>query len=144
MSSRPTQDAIGYVVKQLQQEIRAHLDRVLGAHDVTMASYAALAVLVEDDGLSNAELARRCFVTPQTMHRIVGELESSGLVDRQPDPGHGRIKRTCLTNAGHAKVLDCRPDVDAVESRLLADLSSSEATQLRDLLARSLTNLRDA
>ncbi len=143
MSSRPAQDEIGYVVKQLQQELRAHMDRALGTHDMTMSSYAALAVLVDDDELSNAELARRCFVTPQTMHRIVGELESAGLVARHPDPDHGRIRRTRLTDDGRARVADCRPDVDLVQDRMLSDLSSPETAQLGDFLARCLAALRD-
>lgn len=142
MSTRPTQDEVGYLVKQLQREVRAQLDRALSAHGVTMATYAAMAVLSDVDGLSNAELARRCFVTPQTMHRIVGDLEAEGLVERHPDPNHGRIRRTSLTDDGTARVAACRGDVHAVEARMLADLSTSETHTFRNLLTRSLMALR--
>lgn len=77
------------------------------------------------------------------MHRIVGELESAGLVARHPDPDHGRIRRTRLTDDGRARVADCRPDVDLVQDRMLSDLSSPETAQLGDFLARCLAALRD-
>ena len=77
-----------------------------------MATYAAMAALAEDPGLSNAELARRCFVTPQTMNRVVRDLTEEGLVVRAPSPDHGRILQTSLSETGRARVAACRQDVD--------------------------------
>lgn len=143
MSRRATQDEVGWLVKQLQQELRTHMDRALSDHDVTMSTYAALTALAVDPDLSNAELARRCFVTPQTMHRLVADLVDAGHVEQRNDPDHGRIKLTRLTDEGHRKLRACHRDVDHVQDRMLADLAGNDEDQLRDLLRRCLAGLRD-
>jgi DNA-binding MarR family transcriptional regulator len=40
----------------------------LHEHNATVGQYALLTALDEEPGLSNADLARRAFVTPQTMN----------------------------------------------------------------------------
>ncbi|WP_138431118.1 MarR family winged helix-turn-helix transcriptional regulator [Fodinibius saliphilus] len=67
---------LGYVIKRVQQLLRTRMDEKLDVVGVTTPQYAALSILEEDQGLSNAELARRCFLTPQTMHKIIVGLES--------------------------------------------------------------------
>ncbi|MBT4963229.1 MAG: MarR family transcriptional regulator [Francisellaceae bacterium] len=42
-------------------------------------------------GISNAELARRSFITPQTMHGIVSNLERPVLIKRENTPCHGEF-----------------------------------------------------
>jgi hypothetical protein len=53
-------------------------------------------VLRARPGLSNAQLARRSLVAPQS---ILAKLERRGLVGREVDPGHGRILRATPTEA---------------------------------------------
>jgi len=58
---------------------------------ITTPQYAALTFLDESPGLSSAQLARRAFVTPQTMNRMVANLEAAGLIARGPHPELGRV-----------------------------------------------------
>ena len=135
-SRRATDEQIGYLVKQLQQQVRAALDDALAAHGVTMSTYAVLAVLHSEGGLSNAELARRCFVTAQSMNRLVQDLASAGLVSRVGAADHGRIIHTDLTPRGTRLLARCQPAVDRVQDRMLSDLSSAEQAAFADLLHR--------
>ena len=48
---------------------------MLREHGATLAQHAVLTALDEEPGLSNAGLARRAFVTPQTMNQVPQELE---------------------------------------------------------------------
>lgn len=137
----PVEDQIGYLIKRLQQDIRTALDARLEDHGVSMATYAALAVLSDTPGLSNAELARRCFVTPQTMNAIVQDLEAAGLIERQQRPDHGRIIETRLTDRGRQLVDACQAEVDAVQDRMLVQLDPREEQQLTDLLRRCIEAL---
>lgn len=134
----PVDQQVGYLVKRLQQQIRAWVDAGLVQHGVTMATYAALAILEHEPGLSNAELARRCFVTPQTMIQLVRSLEDHGVVERSPDPDHGRILQTRLTHVGRGLLDNCHHEIDVVHMRMLADLDSAEQAQLADLLRRCI------
>ena len=93
-------ETIGYALKRAQHAMRLHMDRQLKALGLNAPQYAVLANLEAEPGASNARLARRAFVTPQTMQGMLVKLETAGLIERHPDAEHGRIRRTELTSAG--------------------------------------------
>jgi DNA-binding MarR family transcriptional regulator len=64
---------------------------------VTTPQYAVLRLIEELAGLSSAELARRSFVTTQTVNEVVLGLEAAGLTTRSSDPGGGRCRPVVLT-----------------------------------------------
>lgn len=87
----------GYLLKRAQATLNAAMTGVLREHGATLAQYAVVTALDEEPGLSNAGLARRAFVTPQTMNQVLRELEQKGWVARHPDPAHARILQADLT-----------------------------------------------
>ena len=91
---------IGFALKQAQQALRTRLDSGLREIGLTTPQYAVLAFLKVEAGASNAALARRAFVTPQTMQAILVALERAGLIARTPHPEHGRVQMTELTARG--------------------------------------------
>ena len=78
-----------YLVKQLELAIRSFMDDALRPYGLTTFQYTALTVLQHRGRLSSAQLARRSFVRPQTMHEIVRSLEERGLIERAHAPGTG-------------------------------------------------------
>ena len=88
--------------KRAQAALHAAMAGALREHGATVTQYAVLTALDEEPGLSNADLARRAFVTPQTMNQVLHELEQRHWVIRHPHPGHGRILQTDLTPAGRS------------------------------------------
>jgi DNA-binding MarR family transcriptional regulator len=112
------------------------MDRALGALGLTAPQYAVLAALEEAPGIPSAELARRSFVTPQTMQAIVAGLETRGLLARAANPGHGRALATDLTEEGRRLVRRAHAAVEAIESQMTSGLSNHERRQLSDLLER--------
>ena len=133
----PTEERIGYELKRAQQALRGAMEGTLRALGLTPAGYAALAVLEEAPGVSSAELARRSFVTAQTMGGVLGGLERAGLVERRAHPEHGRILETALTAGGRSLVAEAHERVGAIEERMLAELKPEERDVLLDLLHRS-------
>jgi DNA-binding MarR family transcriptional regulator len=132
---------VGYVLKRAQAALRASMDEELAANGLNTARFAALFALKREPGLSNADLARRAFVTPQTMIRIVEGLESRGLIVRTPHPTHGRVLETSLSPSGKKLVAACSQDVIDVEARMLRLLSAREQSQLFELLNRCVAGL---
>lgn len=130
-----------YLVKQAESAIRAHLDTVLRAHTLTTVQYTALTVLEHRADLSSAQLARRSFVKPQTMHELVIGLERQGLIERNPSPDQRHVLLIRLSTDGHKKLAECHADVDQIERRMLEDLSAAEVAMLRALLERCHTAL---
>jgi DNA-binding MarR family transcriptional regulator len=119
----------GYLLKRAQATLNAAMTDVLREHGATLAQYAVLTALDEEPGLSNAGLARRAFVTPQSMNQVLQELEQKGWVARHPDPAHARILQADLTPAGRTVLRACRLAVDAVEEQMLAPLAPAEIEQ---------------
>jgi DNA-binding MarR family transcriptional regulator len=130
-----------YAVKQVELAVRAHLDELLRPCGTTALQYTALTVLARRTGLTNAELARNAFVTPQSMGDLVTALERRNLVVRHRDPRHARRLLISLTPAGHALLEQMEPQVRALEERMLGDLAASERAALRDYLNRCRTAL---
>jgi DNA-binding MarR family transcriptional regulator len=107
LKSPPAEDtyrSVGYALKRAQQALRGHLDAQLRNIGLTTPQYSVLAGLEVSEGMSNADLARRAFVTPQTMQAIIVGLEREGLITRDAHPVHGRVLTTTLTQDGRAKV----------------------------------------
>jgi DNA-binding MarR family transcriptional regulator len=132
---------ISYVLGRLDRALRQRLDSALGPLGVTTPQFTALSVLLHRDELSNAQLARRSLITPQSMFSVLKALERKGLIERTPSPDHGRILYTRLTPAGRELMHRCEAAVSEVEGQLLDDFSAAEADILLALATRAVRNL---
>lgn len=130
---------VGYQLKRVQHALRNRMDEVLRDLGLTTPQYAALSVLADGSGLSGAELARRSFVTAQTMNGILANLEAAGLIERRPHPEHGRVLQAYLTESGERLVSRAHEEVGDVEEWMLSDLASEERRNLLEML-RVCTN----
>ena len=70
-NSSSVEGRVGYELKKAQYGLRSRMDEELRGVGLTTPQYAALSALGEEPGASGAGLARRCFVTPQTMNGIL-------------------------------------------------------------------------
>ena len=104
-------------------------------------SYVVLTLLAETPGLPNAELARKAFVTPQSMNEILQQLEASALVERQPNPSNARILNAQLTQTGERKWQSVNDDVLELEERLLLGLTRDEVRALNRSLETIIRNM---
>lgn len=133
---------LGYKLKKTQHALRLHMDEALRTLDLTTPQYAVLAQLELKPGASNAALARSAFITAQTMHGIVSNLEKRGLLERKSDTSHGRILCTELTHQGHKVVAQAHDMIRAVEARMLSTVSSENKLLLEKLLLECFNNLQ--
>jgi DNA-binding MarR family transcriptional regulator len=125
---------LSYLIGRLDRVLRRRLSAAVEPAGLTLPAYTALSVLRVENGLSNAQLARRSLVTPQSMIEAIAQLVDQGYVRRRADPGHGRIIRTELTAAGRRALERCDRAVDLVEQEMLGDLDAAEISGLRAAL----------
>lgn len=131
-----------YLIKQLELALRQSIDGSIRRYGLTTPPYMALIVLAGNPGLSSAELARRCFVTPQAANEMVAVLERKGLVQRHVDADNHRILDISLTEIG-MQILDlCRSATSELEHRMVAGLGHGESEQFQALLERCLAAIR--
>jgi DNA-binding MarR family transcriptional regulator len=127
---------LSYVIGRLDRVLRRRLSAAVEPSGLTLPAYTALSVLRAHDGLSNARLARRSLVTPQSMSEVLAQLVEQGYVRRLAEPGHRRVIRIELTDAGSRVLARCDRAVDAVEREMLGELGADEAAGLRETLIR--------
>lgn len=133
---------LGYKLKKTQHALRLHMDEALRMLDLTTPQYAVLAQLELKPGLSNASLARFSFITAQTMHGIVSNLEKRGLVQRKSDIYHGRILCTELTDQGCKVVQKAHKILTKVEATMTSTMSKENRSLLEKLLVECFNNLQ--
>lgn len=125
---------MGYQLKRAQHGLRLALDAALRPIGLTTPQYAVLEALGQAAGLSGADLARRAFVTPQTMNAIVVTMERAGLLARRPHPTHGRVLQAHLTAAGERCLRSARKATLDIEEEMLSSLEPAERAHLATLL----------
>lgn len=118
--------SISYVIGRLELALRRALAEGLASLGITLPQYTALSVLRRRGALSNAQLARRVMITPQSTIKVIAALERKKLITRVPDPDHGRILRTLLTPCGQDVLAACDRVAAQVEARMLEELSADE------------------
>ncbi len=121
---------ISYVVARLERAVRAAINERVKPYGLTTLQYTTLSVLGRRGELSNAQLARRSYMTPQSMSEVIEALERKGLIRRDPHPNHRRVFPAKLTATG-VKVLEaCDEAVEQMEAEMLRDLDAGERAAL--------------
>lgn len=131
-----------YVVGRVNQGIRRELRRRLTRWDLSVPELTALSILERRPGLSNAQLARRTMVTPQSMIEILAGLEARKLVRRKVDADHGRILRAELTAEGKRTVRATAQAVREVQDEMLADVPAAQRRVILDGMTKAMHRLR--
>lgn len=142
MESAPEKDErLGYLLKGTQQALRNRMDTVLAASRITTPQYAALSAIERSSKISNADLAQACFVTAQTMIRIVKNLEYEGLIQRINHPTHGKIISIGMTAKGQRLLRSVHQKVNEIEGSLLKGFSKQDLNSMKAHLKRMIQNL---
>jgi DNA-binding MarR family transcriptional regulator len=126
-----------YALKRVELAVRAHLDELLRRSGITALQYTALTVLELHDGLPAAQLARRSFVTAQSVSDMVRTLEQRGLIVREPNPQSRRELLIRLTDAGRRVLAEHADDVQALERRMVGGLTDRQIQQFRAALSKA-------
>jgi DNA-binding MarR family transcriptional regulator len=133
-----------YVIGRVSQGLRREMRASLAEWNLSVQEYTTLSVLRNRPGLSNAQLARRALVTPQSMIEIIAKLEERGLAERAPDPSHGLILRARLTTKGRRVLAEADPVIYTIEERLLASVRARDRPALERAMLAAMNSLSAA
>ena len=132
---------LGYLLKHAQSLLHLRMEEALKPLQLTVSHYSCLHHLRVEPGISAATLARRTFVTRQSMNVMLQQLVDRGLVARPAQADSGRALPTVLTPAGTEALDAAQALVDLVERRMLSGLSSDESAALARGLAACVGSL---
>lgn len=90
--------------------------------NITLTGYTALRILASQPHLTLAQLARRCYVRPQTLTRIVSTLAERGWINRNAHPESERALSLQVTDHGLTALEEMGTEVLKVSATLNATL----------------------
>jgi DNA-binding MarR family transcriptional regulator len=120
------------VLGQLMRRLRAE-------HRFSLSHGAVLGRLDREGPQGVSDLAAAERVRPQSMAQTVGDLETGGLVSRQPDPSDGRRALVELTSEGRAMLAADRRQREGWLAEAISDGFSGREQQT---LAEAVSLLR--
>jgi DNA-binding MarR family transcriptional regulator len=134
-------DTLGILVKKTQSLLNQAMDRELRPLGLTVTQFACLRALRETPGLSGSALARRMFVSRQSMNGVVTGLEKRGLVLRSAVPGAHRDRGTVLTPTAADLLTDAERAVARVVSAMTRGVPSEDLVTTLAVLTTVSGNL---
>jgi len=132
-----------YLIKRLEQAVRQRLDDSLRRLGLTAQQYTTLTVLRARPGLSSAQLARRSFVTAQSMNEMVTALEKKGLMRRVPSEADRRVLQLTLTPRSTVVLATADRVVDDLEDRVITSVQGLSHDELRAVLFAAIDAISD-
>ena len=111
-------------------------DESLARRRVTANQFVLLALLVEEDGITQQDLVLRASSDPSTIRAMLVLLEKKGLVVRNQHTRDGRALSVTLTDKGRRAYKQMWTDTQSIRRRLLAVLEPWEINLLGGLLDR--------
>jgi MarR family transcriptional regulator, organic hydroperoxide resistance regulator len=139
-------DSIAFLIGRAYYNYAGLLERKLAElgldQYLAVGSGPVLFALFEVDDCIIKDLVRRVRISPSTLTGTLERLKRSGIIETRRDAVDGRAWRIKLTPLGRSLEPKCRVLLRRLELVLHRGMSEKEARTLRDLLDRTIENLR--
>ena len=141
VAKTPKPTSLAYLVGRLDHVLKQRLRDSLAPCGLSVPQYTALSVFRAHGSLSNAQLATRTMISPQSANEMVKQMEAKGWIARTPDPAHGRIIQIGLTAAGQDVLAECDANVAELERQMFPDLDDEQKATLQAQLRSAVRAL---
>ena len=133
---------MSYAIARLHQRVFTSITERVAPYGLTALQFTTLSVLSRHGApLSTSQLARRAFMTPQSMSEVIHALERKGLIKRNPHPNHRRTLPATLTAKGRRVLTACDASVSEFEDAMLDGFSEADRATFRDMIKAAARNL---
>ena len=129
------------LMKRILIHFRSQMDEALRPQGVTTAQLHVLKTIYNEPGVSGAQLARACYVTPQSAQSLLKGLETGGWIVRVKDKVNDRILVARLTPSGEELLETAETAARVIEKKVWKGVSDEAVGELNALLEQCLGNL---
>ncbi|MGN0326943.1 MAG: MarR family winged helix-turn-helix transcriptional regulator [Lachnospiraceae bacterium] len=135
---------IGFLLKQINIQIRKELDNNLLEYDLTTSQCRILFFIHfrKDEKTALKDIEKHMQVTHPTVVGIVKRLEEKGFVSTTSDPEDRRVKLVKTTEKTAQVIKRLEQKRKKMDGRLLEGFTESEVKELRQMLDRIAGNLK--
>lgn len=130
------EDLIGYALRRAQLKLFQNLISRLSAHDLRPAQFSALAVIEQNPGLMQADLARSLAIEPPQVVPLLNKLEERALAVRVRCKPDKRSYGIFLSKAGEALLKELKQIAKDSDREATSALDDEERDQLLRLLTK--------
>jgi DNA-binding MarR family transcriptional regulator len=133
--------AVLKLVSRVRMVFRERVEERLRPLGVTMAQLQVLTPLVDEPGMSGAQLARVRHVSPQTIHALLMATEERGWMRRSTHPENNRTLLATLTPQGRRICARAGKIALELQFHVLSTFEANEVRRVEVLLEEMITNL---
>ncbi len=130
----------GFLVNKLANEMATELSRKFREFGVTTSQWAILALLWQQDGLTQTDIQHALGSEASTVTGIIQRMVRLDLIERKKDVHDKRIQLVYLTEKGKSLKDHLIKEAQSVNERALRGLTEDEQYLLIRLLTRALKN----
>ncbi len=133
---------IGYLIKNINDKLKAKADADLKQYNLTLAQSRVFAFLHTNGGqATQKEIEVFLEVSHPTVVGIVSRMEQNGHVTTWIDEQDKRNKIVKLTEQAETLGMDMEHDISVNEEKMLSSLSEPDVEHLREMLLTIYKNL---
>ncbi len=126
----------GYLLARVGSDSRRLWAHTLIEEDLTPHHYSALIALDQLGSMSQQQLSRLVGIDARNAVPVIDQLQTRGLLDRNPDLIDRRRHAVTLTETGRGLLTQLRHAADDAEERMLNPLTTTERRTLHALLTK--------
>lgn len=132
---------ISSLLNHVEHELSQKIEQSLRPLGLTLPQYSTLSYLEMGKVLTNADLARKCYVTPQTMNRILQNLLKLKLVKKTSAPHHRLKMHFTITPIAIKLVCKAHILINEIELNAISGLNKKDYSDFEKSLKMFLANL---
>ena len=129
------------LMRRLLLGFKGRLDDELRSRNVTTAQLRFLTEVKERPGASGAQMARACYVTPQSAQAMMVRAVERGWVERGKDAENDRLVTARLTPTGERLLIYADAILARLEREVWDGVALDDLQAMNKMLERGLANL---
>ncbi|MDA8481528.1 MarR family transcriptional regulator [Pseudomonas resinovorans] len=129
-------ELIGYALRRAQLKVFQHLINRLSAHDLRPAQFSAMAIIDQNPGLMQADLARALAIEPPQLVPLLNKLEARALAVRVRCKPDKRSYGIFLSKTGEQLLKELKAVAFESDNESTSALTDAERGELLRLLRK--------
>ncbi len=136
-----SEETVGFVIMHIARLIRQVMQDYSDKYGLTYAQARALLHIARNPGVHQVQLAEILEIKPITLARLLDQLQTRELVDRQSDPEDRRAYRIYLSAKADRYLEVVEQRVDEIRNLMLEGIPAKDADKLTHMLNTVRHNL---
>jgi DNA-binding MarR family transcriptional regulator len=134
----------GFLLTESARLLRKLIDRRLQPLGLTRAQWSILAILSNQEGLSQSQISAKLEIEKSTAGRLIDQVERSGWIERRPIAGDRRVWGIHLTDQARQLLVQVESVILRSRTEMLHSLSPEQQQHLSEILQTVKSSLSAA